>query len=91
MVRGGKPDAVFAWKLVNTIKGAGQTTYVIDLTSQTWRSAAEVDHPVWKHWLTIVVPDNPVPGKALLYLDGGSINEQAPERPSESGRASGGE
>ncbi|MDQ9382915.1 PhoPQ-activated protein PqaA family protein, partial [Escherichia coli] len=61
----------------------GATTYVLDMTSQTWRSAAEVQEPVWKHWVTIVVPDNPVPGKALLYIDGGGRGDAAPTKPSD--------
>jgi PhoPQ-activated pathogenicity-related protein len=76
-------DPVFAWTLVDTLRNPGYVTYVLNLTSQTWRSPAEVKEPVWKHWLTIVVPDNPVPGKALLYLDGGSINDAAPAKASE--------
>jgi PhoPQ-activated pathogenicity-related protein len=52
-----KPDPTYSWKLVNTIPGKGYTGFVIDLTSQSWRSAAEVDRPAWKHWLTIVKPD----------------------------------
>ena len=41
-----KPDPSYSWKLANTISGQGYKGYVIDLTSQTWRSAAEVDRPV---------------------------------------------
>jgi PhoPQ-activated pathogenicity-related protein len=78
-----KPDPVFEWKVVNTIKSPGFTTYMINLTSQTWRSAAEVDRPVWKHWMSVVVPDNAIPGKALLYIDGGSVNDVAPPKASD--------
>ena len=51
------PDPNYKWELVNTIPGEGYTTYVIDLTSQQYLTTAEVDHPIWKHWLTIVKPD----------------------------------
>lgn len=78
-----KRDPVFRWNLTNTIRGEGYTTYVIRLTSQTWRSEKEVDRPIWYHWLTIVKPDNAVPGKALLYIEGGNNNEAAPARPSD--------
>lgn len=78
-----RKDPAFDWTLVNTIKGPGYTTFVLQLTSQTWRSAAEVKEPVWKHWLTITRPDNAAPGKALLYIDGGNINEPAPTKPSD--------
>src|SRR5215813_9958052 len=52
-----KPDPTYEWKVVKTIPGDGVTTFVVDLTSQTWRTPADVDRPVWKHWLTVVKPD----------------------------------
>ena len=73
-----KPDPSYSWKLVNTIAGGGFKGYVIELTSQTWRSAAEVDRPVWKHWLTIVKPYNITSDKALLFIGGGSNRDPAP-------------
>jgi len=44
-----KPDSNYGYKLVNTIKGEGYTAYVLELTSQQWRTAEEVDRPIWKH------------------------------------------
>src|SRR6266852_9904840 len=66
-------DSVYGWKLVRTIPSDGYKTHVLELTSQTWRSEKDVDHPVWKHWLTIVRPDKVQSTKALLYIGGGSI------------------
>src|SRR5437016_8755368 len=51
------PDPNYKWEVVNTIPGEGYTTYIIDLTSQQYLTSAEVDHPIWKHWLIIVKPD----------------------------------
>ena len=31
--------------------------YTLDLTSQAWRDSSEVDHVLWRHWVTIVVPE----------------------------------
>ena len=73
-----KKDSVYGWKLAKTIKGPGYTDYILDLTSQSWRSAGEVDHPVWKHWLHVVVPDHVVSDRGFLYIDGGSINDPVP-------------
>jgi len=73
-----KPDPTYSWKLVNTISGEGYRGYVLDLTSQTWRTADEVDRPVWKHWLTIVKPDGATGNKALLLIGGGSNRDPAP-------------
>ena len=79
-----KPDPTYGWKLVNTLPGNGYTSFVLELTSQSWRSTAEVDRPVWKHWLTIVKPDKLTTNKALLFIGGGNNNDpaptQAPER-----------
>lgn len=67
-----KPDASYAWKLLSQTAEPGQTTFVISLTSQTWRSADEVDRPLWTHQLTVVRPDGARPGTAFLFIGGGS-------------------
>ena len=78
-----KPDPSYSWKLVNTIAGQGYTEFVIDLTSQTWRNASEVDRPAWKHWLTIVKPDKIVSNKGLLFIGGGSNRDPQPKAANE--------
>lgn len=76
-----KPDPTYAHKIVNTLKGEGYTAYVIELTSQTWRKASEVDRTVWKHWLTIYKPDKVESTTGYLFITGGSIKDAAPARP----------
>lgn len=73
-------DAVYGWKLVKTIEGQGCTGYVLELTSQTWRSEKDVDRPVWKHWLTVVKPQRLSSNKGFLFIGGGSNNDPAPSR-----------
>ena len=75
-----KPDPSYHWKLAAKYPGKGQTTYVISLTSQTWRSADEVNKPVWTHWLTVVRPDNARPGTAFLFIGGGSLKDAEPKK-----------
>ena len=72
------PDANYRYSFVNTIEGAGYTAYVLDMTSQSWRSKAEVDRTLWRHWLTIIKPDNLISNKALLWITGGSNDRPAP-------------
>jgi PhoPQ-activated pathogenicity-related protein len=79
-------DAVYGWKLVGTIPGQGCTGYVLELTSQTWRSEKDVDRPVWKHWLTIVKPDKLSSSKGLLYIGSGNNRNPAPRTISERAR-----
>lgn len=79
-----KKDSVYAWKLVHTIPAEGYKAFVLELTSQTWRTEADVDKPVWKHWLTIVKPAKiNHPGAALLFIGGGSTLDPAPQKVSE--------
>ncbi|HKQ07280.1 MAG TPA: PhoPQ-activated protein PqaA family protein [Blastocatellia bacterium] len=73
-----KPDPAYAWKPMATTAGPGYKCSVIELTSQTWRSAAEVDRPVWKHWLIIVKPEQISHDTALLFIGGGSNKDPMP-------------
>lgn len=67
-----KPDPNYKWELVRTDKEDDITSYTIDLTSQQWRTEKEVDRPIWKHWLTITVPNTVDHPTALLFIDGGN-------------------
>src|SRR5262249_37670490 len=75
-----KPDPTYKYELVKAIPAAGYTTYVIDLTSQTWRTPAEVDRSVWKNWLTIVKPDQVTGTTGYMVITGGSITAAAPSQ-----------
>ncbi len=74
------PDASYRYTLVRTLKYPGLTAYQLDMVSQTWRTAAEVDRPEWHHWLTIYKPDQVTTSTALLLIDGGS-NSSTPPTP----------
>ncbi len=75
------PDPSYGYTLNDTIVDVGYTTYVFDLTSQTWRTIAEVDKPVWKHWVTMIVPDGASSETAVLFIDGGSNTASQPTAP----------
>ncbi|MDP3738592.1 MAG: PhoPQ-activated protein PqaA family protein [Hyphomonadaceae bacterium] len=78
-----KTDPSFAWKVEKTFAGPGYHGVVIDLTSQTWLTAAQTDRSVWKHWLTLTIPDQVSSNKAFLFIGGGSNGRAAPKGPSE--------
>jgi PhoPQ-activated pathogenicity-related protein len=46
--------------------------YVLDMTSQTWRSTVDVVEPKWNHWIGVYVPNVPLGDTALMLIDGGS-------------------
>jgi PhoPQ-activated pathogenicity-related protein len=75
-----KPDPAFRFELVGTIPGDGYTSYVLDMTSQTWRTEKEVDRTLWKHWVTVTKPDKVSSSTALLFIGGGNNSSGAPTK-----------
>ena len=74
------PDTSYKFDLVATLPGNGYTAYVLDLTSQTWNSPIPADRTVWKHWLTVVRPDQVGHPTGFLYITGGSNKDKAPAK-----------
>jgi PhoPQ-activated pathogenicity-related protein len=75
-------DGAFKWDLVRTTEVDGVKVYDIRLTSQTWRVAGEVDHPVWTHWLTIGVPAKVESATPIMVVGGGRRRDEPREKPS---------
>lgn len=73
-----RPDPSFAWKVASTLSGPGYHGAVLELTSQTWLTSTQADHTVWKHWLTVIVPDKVSHRTGFLYITGGDIGDPAP-------------
>src|SRR5687768_15671094 len=73
------PDAAYKWEVVNTVEGNRSKTVVIKLTSQAWRGEADVDRPVWEHWLIVVKPATLKTDKAFLVVGGGGNDRPAPD------------
>ena len=73
------PDPSYKYEVINKIPGKGYTTFIIDMTSQTWRSTSEVDRNVWRHWMIMIKPDEVKSSKSLLYISGGNNNSPAPK------------
>lgn len=71
-------DESHAWEIVSVKEAEGTTTIVVDMVSQTWLSADEVDRPEWQHWLTITIPAQVGADVALLNIGGGSNGGEAP-------------
>ena len=76
------PDDAFAWSVSKTLRSEGATATLIDLTSQRWLSDAEVEQPVWKHWMFVVAPEKVTSDIALLFISGGRNDRTAPNAPS---------
>ncbi len=73
-----RPDENYSYKLVKKDIVEDMTIFYIDMTSQKWRKPEEVDRPIWKHWLTIVVPKKAKGDTALLVISGGRNSDEPP-------------
>ncbi|HEV2530579.1 PhoPQ-activated protein PqaA family protein [Phenylobacterium sp.] len=73
-----KPDPSFGWKVAGQVSGPGYHGAVLELTSQTWLTPKQVDHTVWKHWLTVIVPDKVEHRTGFLFITGGKNDDPAP-------------
>lgn len=76
-----KPDAHYSYKVTNTIKKEGFTVYVVRLVSQQWLTEAEVDRPIWEHWMTIIQPDVVTSPTGFMFISGGSVTSKEPGLP----------
>src|ERR1700730_10462114 len=63
-----KPDSSYSSKIVSQTSVPGATIFIVDLKSQTWRTAKDVDRTIWQHWLTIVKPDKPAGDIPFLFI-----------------------
>jgi PhoPQ-activated pathogenicity-related protein len=74
------PDPNYSYKLVNSVPGDGFTTYVLEMTSQAWLTTNEVNRTLWKHWMTLIKPNNVSSSTSLLFITGGSNEKEAPKQ-----------
>ncbi len=79
-VRAADPHFAFSKAGVLPASG-GVTATVLELTSQQWLTAAEVDRPLWKHWLVVYRPSDVTSDVGLLWIGGGMNNGKLPARP----------
>ena len=73
------PDTNYNYHVVSSVAGKGQTTFIVEMTSQAWLTTNEVDQPLWKHWVIIVKPENVASSKSLLFISGGGNGGSPPK------------
>jgi PhoPQ-activated pathogenicity-related protein len=74
------PDPAYRFSVVEARPGEGHTAFLLEMVSQRWLTEAEVDRPEWKHWLTIIRPDDVAHDAALLVVAGGDWKRKPPDR-----------
>ena len=75
-----KPTPEYTYEVVKTFEGDGYRSQVVSMISQRWRSSAEVDKPLWHHWLTITEPAHVKTRIGMLVISGGSNADEPPNK-----------
>lgn len=70
-------DYTYNWELERSARDSGCTVHRLRLTSQRWRDR------VWKHRLSVIVPDQVSHPGVLLFLSGEGAGDSAPVRDGE--------
>lgn len=72
------PDSNYKYSVLNRVEEESYSTFIVEMTSQQWLTEAEVNLPLWEHYMTITVPNEVKSDIGFLYITGGSKNNQAP-------------
>ena len=65
----------FTYQISDSIVDQAYTLYHIKMTSGRWLTEAEVNQTLWWHWVDVVVPNEMASSDALLFVGGGSSND----------------
>ncbi|MFO7975650.1 MAG: PhoPQ-activated protein PqaA family protein [Candidatus Hydrogenedentota bacterium] len=71
------PDPHYAYEVTGRYDGDRYSTHFVRMTSQSWREGDATPH-IWKHWLSIYVPENLQQKEALLRIQGGKHTDDQP-------------
>ena len=72
------PDPNYSYRVVNTVSGEGYTTFVVHMISQQWLTEAEVNLPIWEHYMTVTRPDTILSDIGFLTITGGDKQDEVP-------------
>lgn len=81
------PDGAYGFTPAGTLlDGEGFTIHLVEMASQRWRTEAEAWRTdingertsLWRHWLSIIVPDKVATDTGLVVVSGGSNDGSPP-------------
>ena len=71
-------DPSYRWTIHKQADTEELRVVTVEMVSQNWLTAEEVDRTEWRHWLTIWIPQSPVSDVGLLFVTGGSNDDDSP-------------
>jgi len=75
------PDTNYAFARLTSAPTELGTIHIVEMTSQAWLTTNEVNHPLWKHWLTIACPKQVTTTTGFLFITGGGNDKEFPNSP----------
>ena len=75
--------SAYEYRLLSTDKGRGYRAYILEMTSQTFLTKADVDRTLWKHSVIIVKPTKVRHHTGMLMITGGSNGKEPPTKASD--------
>ncbi len=76
-----EPDSNHRYELMGIQHMEGYQFHVLRVISQAWLTEAEVEDPLWWHWVSIVIPDQIASDTAFLWIGGGNRGHEPPKEP----------
>ncbi|MDX1953071.1 MAG: PhoPQ-activated pathogenicity-related family protein [Verrucomicrobiota bacterium] len=76
-----QPDTNYTWRVVRSDKAGAAQAHLLEMTSQAWLTTNEVNQPLWKHWLTVIIPEEVKHTNSLLFITGDSNDKEPPRNP----------
>jgi PhoPQ-activated pathogenicity-related protein len=71
-----KDTTHFSYEIIETKALEGAMLFHIKMQSGKWLTEKEVDQPYWWHWLDVVVPNEIETKTALLFIGGGTKQDE---------------
>ena len=72
-------DSHFDYEVAWDKEGAAAHSWLLDVTSQQWRTDQEVDRTTWRHDVVLSVPNGADTSTALVVINGGSNGGSLPQ------------
>lgn len=77
------PDSHYHYELVQQAPHVGYTVSLLQMTSQKWRSAEDVNRTLWQHSMMIYRPTQVTSNTGMLLIAGGSNDDHSPDEDAE--------
>ena len=73
-----EPDPNYFYEIIDVVDHKDYKTFIVEMTSQKWLTAEEVNYPLWEHYMVIVAPNQLESNIGFLTITGGSKANNAP-------------